>query len=66
LDNHDQTKLEIAAAAEEVARSFVGDGTDISRAISRAFEEFAEGIRQHVTRQNVDALLVMKQEYSEW
>ena len=50
MDNHDQTKLEIAAAADEVARSFSGDGNDISRAISRAFTEFAEEIRAKTTR----------------
>jgi len=50
MDNHDQTKLEIAAAADEVARSFSGDDNDISRTISRAFEQFADNMRERVTR----------------
>ena len=48
--NHNQTELEIAAAADEVAQSLGCDGTPISRIISRAFAEFAEGIRKRTTR----------------
>ena len=66
MDNHDQTKLEMAAAADEVAQSFAGDSNDISRAISRAFTEFAEGIRERVEKPDEDTLLAMKQEYSQW
>ena len=50
MDNHDQTKLEIAAAADEVARSFRGNSGDLSRAISIAFEEFTEAIRKRTVR----------------
>ena len=46
MDNHDQTKLEIAAAADEVANSLGCDGTPISRIVNRAFVEFAEEIRK--------------------
>lgn len=52
MDNHDQTKLEIAAAADEVAQSFRGNCGDLSRAISKAFEEFAEAIRERVSKED--------------
>lgn len=48
VDNHDQTKLEIAAAACEVALEFSCNGTAASDTISKAFVEFAERIRKRV------------------
>jgi len=51
VNNHDQTKLEIAAAADEIAdeRDSIYT-TDISTAISAAFRQFAEEVRNRTTR----------------
>ncbi len=48
MDNHGQTKLEIAAAAEEVASQFGAHGTDICDRVSDAFLEFAQRIRESI------------------
>jgi len=48
MDNHDQTKLEIALAAEEVANYYASMGTDIYDTVSEAFARFAVEIRERV------------------
>ena len=51
MDNHDQTKLEIAAAAEEVAHSLSDRaGYAPSIAVGEAFAKLAELIRNSVSK----------------
>lgn len=48
MNNHDQTKLEIVAAATEVSEHFGSSGTDIHNAIHEAFVLLAAKIHERV------------------
>ncbi len=51
MDNHDQTKLEIAAAADDTALRIECEDRygEVSNAVSKAFREFATEIRNRVS-----------------
>lgn len=54
VNNHQQTKLEIACEIEAVASEFGAHGTDINNAISEALARIAFRLRENVKKEQSD------------
>ena len=48
MNNHDQTKLEIAMAAEQVSNYHASMSSELDAAISQAFSRFATEMRERI------------------